>query len=171
MICVKYGGSGIQIWLWETVLHRPGDGALLAWGNGPLLAWGTVLCLPDGPLLAWGNVVCLLDGSMLAQGTVPCLPYSPLLAQATVLCSPREYSASCSTRNLYKKPRVSKCRRYTTFVFGSGGGTWVVVGGKGVISCTCIITFHWETKKIDLFILTLRYASFGNEGIGKCSCR
>ena len=37
------------------------------------------------------------------------------------------YSASCSTRNLYKKPRVSKCRRYTTFVFGLGGN----LGGGG----------------------------------------
>ena len=51
-----------------------------------------------------------------------------------------------------------------------GGG--VGGGGEGVISCTPIITFHLVGRKefyIYAFILTFRYASFGNEGIGKIS--
>ena len=50
-----------------------------------------------------------------------------------------------------------------------GGG-----GGKGRISCSCIITFHWQIKKECCgysFILTFRCASFGNEGIGKITYR
>ena len=52
------------------------------------------------------------------------------------------------------------------------GGTRVVVvvGGKGVISCTSNITFHpWYRKKIYIYssILTFQYASFGDDEIGK----
>ena len=50
-----------------------------------------------------------------------------------------------------------------------GGG-----GGKGVISCTWIITFHSLHRKTFLVyssILTFRYASFGCDAIGKISYR
>ena len=52
-----------------------------------------------------------------------------------------------------------------------GGGGWE---GKRVISYIPIITFDLVDRKefyIYAFILTFRYASFGNGGIGKISYR
>ena len=42
-------------------------------------------------------------------------------------------------------------------------------GGEGVISCTPSITFHLVARKIYIYssILTFRYASFGDDEIGK----
>ena len=42
--------------------------------------------------------------------------------------------------------------------------------GKGVISCTSSITFHLVARKtfsVYSSILTFRYASFGNDAVGK----
>ena len=59
-------------------------------------------------------------------------------------------------------------------LLGLGGepGWWW--GGKGVISCTSSITFHLVARKeiyIYSSIRTFRYASFGDDELGKISYR
>ena len=59
-------------------------------------------------------------------------------------------------------------------LLGLGGNQGGGGGGKGVISCTSSITFHLVARKkiyIRSSILEFRYASFGDDGIGKISYR
>ena len=98
-----------------------------------------------------------------------CIAYCPSIVLPIVLPVVLPIvSGSCSL----PIPGPDRVLGRTGLVLAWGEPGWG--GGKGVISCTSSITFHLVArKKIYIYssILTFRYASFGDDEIGKISYR